>query len=142
MSMSAPTKEGEPMMEINTTPLIDVMLVLLVMLIITIPPQSHAVKMDMPQANQPPPEDLLEPEVVDLEIDFDGAVFWNGQPIRDTATLREYFSSAARRQPQPEIHIEPNRLAKYGVVAIVLAQAQKAGVTRIGFSGNEQYYED
>lgn len=140
MGMATNTKEGEPLMDINTTPLIDVMLVLLVMLIITIPIQSHAVKLDMPQSNNPNPP-LVEPEIVNLEVDFDGAVFWNGQPIPDTATLREYFRAAAYKNPQPEIHIKPNRLAKYGYVALVLAQAQREGVKRIGFKGNEQYLD-
>lgn len=140
MAMSAGTKEGEPMMEINTTPLIDVMLVLLTMLIMTIPIQSHAVKMDNPVGNPPPPE--VEPEVVKLNIEFDGAVLWNGIPIPDTATLREYFLAAAQRNPQPEIHVEPDRIVKYGYVAIVLAQAQRAKITRIGFAGNQQYYEN
>ncbi len=141
MSMSAPTKEGEPMMEINTTPLIDVMLVLLVMLIITIPPQSHKVAMDMPQSNNPPPIDV-EPVVIDIEIAFDGVVFWNGQPVPSVDVLKQYFYQAAQSNPQPEIHIRPDKLAKYGFVAIVLAEAQRSGVKRIGFSGNEQYMED
>lgn len=141
MGMSAPQKDGEPMMEINTTPLIDVMLVLLVMLIITIPIQSHAVKLDMPP-NEPTDPPIVEPEIVDLEIDFDGAVFWNGQSVTSTGVLRQYFYAAAHREPQPEIHITPNRLVKYGYVATVLAQAQREGVKRIGFKGNEKYVED
>ncbi len=141
MAMSAGTKEGEPMMEINTTPLIDVMLVLLVMLIITIPVQSHAVKLDMPQAT-PPPEDVVKPEIVKLEIQFDGAVFWNGSPVPSTEVLRDYFKTAAFSDPQPEIHIEPDASVEYGFVAIVLAEAQKQGVTRIGFAGNEKYVAD
>lgn len=141
MAMSSGTKEGEPMMEINTTPLIDVMLVLLVMLIITIPVQSHAVKLDMPQAT-PPPEEIVKPEIVKLEIQFDGAVFWNGQPVPSTEVLRDYFKAAALGNPQPEIHIEPDASVEYGFVAIVLAEAQKQGVTRIGFAGNEKYVAD
>lgn len=141
MAMAASTKEGEPMMDINTTPLIDVMLVLLVMLIITIPVQSHAVKLDMPQQT-PPPETPVEPVIVKLEIQFDGAVFWNGSPVADTQTLRDYFKSAALSDPQPEIHIEPDAAVEYGYVAIVLAEAQKQGVTRIGFAGNEKYLND
>lgn len=130
-------KEDEPMMEINTTPLIDVMLVLLVMLIITIPIQTQAVKLDMPQnsAAQPPEK----PEVVDLELDFDGTVFWNGVAVPNTALLDEYLKAAAAQDPQPEIHLKPNRLVKYDYVAKVLAAAQRLGVTRIGFVGNEQY---
>lgn len=140
MAISAGTKEGEPLMDINTTPLIDVMLVLLTMLIITIPPQSHAVKLDLPQPNSTPPD--VKPEVINLEIDIDGAVIWNGQPIPDTETLRERFKGAASQSPQPEFHIEPNSAVDYGYVALVLSEAQKNGVQRIGFSGNEQYYND
>ncbi len=131
-------KDDEPMMEINTTPLIDVMLVLLVMLIITIPIQIHAVKLDMPRNVQTPQR---EPKVVDLELDFDGTVFWNGVAVPDTAKLDEYLKSAAAETPQPEIHLKPNRLVKYDYVARVLAAAQRLGVTRIGFVGNEQYMD-
>ncbi|HUD50332.1 biopolymer transporter ExbD [Parvibaculum sp.] len=132
--------EDDVMMEINTTPLIDVMLVLLVMLIITIPLQTHAVKLDMPQnLNAPPP--LVEPQVVDLEVDFDGTVYWNGSAVPTTAQLDELLSSAAAQSPQPEIHLKPNRLVKYNYVAVVLAAAQRLGVTRIGFVGNEQYMD-
>ncbi|MEN6542450.1 biopolymer transporter ExbD [Parvibaculum sp.] len=131
-------KDDEPMMEINTTPLIDVMLVLLVMLIITIPIQTHAVKLDMPRNVQTPPQ---EPKVVDLELDFDGTVLWNGVAVPDSARLDQYLRSAAAETPQPEIHLKPNRLVKYDHVARVLAAAQRAGVTRIGFVGNEQYMD-
>jgi biopolymer transport protein ExbD len=132
-------KDDEPMMEINTTPLIDVMLVLLVMLIITIPIQTHAVKLDMPRNAQAQTPQL--PQVVDLELDFDGTVFWNGVPVPDTATLDNYLKAAALQEPQPEIHLKPNRLVKYDYVAKVLAAAQRLGVTRIGFVGNEQYMD-
>ncbi|MCE9650472.1 MAG: biopolymer transporter ExbD [Parvibaculum sp.] len=133
-------KDDDVMMEINTTPLIDVMLVLLVMLIITIPIQTHAVKLDMPQnLTSQPPE--VKPDVVDLEIDFDGTVFWNGSAVANTALLDEYLKSAAARNPQPEIHLKPNRLVKYDYVAKVLAAAQRLGVSRIGFVGNEQYMD-
>ncbi|HUD49878.1 biopolymer transporter ExbD [Parvibaculum sp.] len=133
-------KDDEPMMEINTTPLIDVMLVLLVMLIITIPIQTQAVKLDMPQNVQTPPPEV-EPQVVDLELDFDGTVFWNGVAVPNTALLDEYLKAAAAQDPQPEIHLKPNRLVKYDYVAKVLAAAQRLGVTRIGFVGNEQYMD-
>jgi len=132
--------DDEPMMEINTTPLIDVMLVLLVMLIITIPIQTQAVKLDMPQNVQTPPPEV-EPQVVDLELDFDGTVFWNGVAVPNTALLDEYLKAAAAQDPQPEIHLKPNRLVKYDYVAKVLAAAQRLGVTRIGFVGNEQYMD-
>ncbi|HEY4342944.1 MAG TPA: biopolymer transporter ExbD [Parvibaculum sp.] len=132
--------DDEVMMEINTTPLIDVMLVLLVMLIITIPMQTQAVKLDMPQtvqASQPE----VKPEIVDLELDFDGTVFWNGVAVPNTGLLDEYLKAAAAKNPQPEIHLKPNRLVKYDYVAKVLAAAQRLGVTRIGFVGNEQYMD-
>lgn len=139
MAGTVETKEGEVMMDINTTPLIDVMLVLLVMLIITIPIQSHAVKMEMPQANSAPP--VTEPVVVKLEIDFDGTVYWDGSPVATTLILRDYFRSAALQNPQPEIHLRPHSLVKFDYVAKVLAEAQRNGVTRIGFAGNEQYLD-
>src|SRR5215469_13978422 len=114
--------EGEVMVEMNTTPLIDVMLVLLTLLIITLPIQTHAVKLDMPKPNQKPPE--KPPVVVTLEVDFDGTVLWNGTAV-DRKTLDSYLSSAAQDDPQPEIHLQPNRLAKYDAVAQVLAAAQR-----------------
>ena len=131
--------EGEPLVDINTTPLIDVMLVLLIMLIITIPVQTHAVKLDMPQANPPPP--LVQPSVVDVAIDFDGTITWNGANIPDRATLETYLQSAAVQDPQPEIHLNPNKLVKYAYVAMVMAEAQRLGVIKIGLVGNEQFME-
>ena len=112
---------GEEMCDINTTPLIDVMLVLLVTLIITLPVMTHAVKLDMPQMNNPPPPDQIKPEVIDLEIDFDGTVVWNGTPVPNMDTLEGYFHTYADKDPQPEIHLRPDRRAKYDVVARVLA---------------------
>jgi biopolymer transport protein ExbD len=129
----------EPMVDINTTPLIDVMLVLLIMLIITIPVQTDAVKLDMPQSNPPPP--VVQPAVVDLLIDFDGTITWNGATVGDRTTLENYLQSAARQDPQPEIHLNPNRLVKYSSVAMVLAEAQRLGVVKIGLVGNEQFME-
>jgi biopolymer transport protein ExbD len=136
MAMSASTADGEVMVEMNTTPLIDVMLVLLTLLIITLPIQTHAVKLDMPSPNSTPP--TVIPETVDLGIDFDGTVTWNTQPV-DRATMDSYFADAATKNPQPEIHINPNRLAKYDAVAKVLADAQRLGATHIGFTGIDQY---
>jgi biopolymer transport protein ExbD len=129
----------EVMVDINTTPLIDVMLVLLIMLIITIPIQTHAVKMDMPR-DRPPPT-LVQPEVVDLEIDFDGTITWNGAPVPDRATLERYLRAASAKDPQPEIHLAPNKLVKYGAVAMVLAEAQRLGVVKIGLVGAEQFMQ-
>ena len=136
MAMSTGTADGEVMVEMNTTPLIDVMLVLLVLLIVTLPIQTHAVKLDMPAANSTPP--TVEPETVDLGVDFDGTVTWNGTAV-DRATMDAYFEDAARKNPQPEIHVNANRLAKYDAVAKVLADAQRLGATHIGFSGIDQY---
>ena len=131
--------EPDLMIDVNTTPLIDVMLVLLVMLIITIPVQTHAVKLDMPRTNNPPP--LVDPEVVELEIDFDGTIIWNDNVVANKSTLHAYLLREARKDPQPEFHLRPHRLAKYDHVANVLAAAQRLGVRRIGFIGNEQYLE-
>lgn len=136
MAMSASTAEGEVMVEMNTTPLIDVMLVLLTLLIITLPIQTHAVKLDMPAPNPNPP--TLIPETVELVVDFDGTVLWNGTPV-DRGTMQAYMRDAALKTPQPEIHVSPNRLAKYDAVARVLADAQRLGATSIGFTGIDQY---
>jgi biopolymer transport protein ExbD len=137
MAMSVGTSgEGEVMVEMNTTPLIDVMLVLLTLLIITLPIQTHAVKLDMPAPNSTPP--TVIPETVDLGVDFDGTVTWNGQAV-DRATMDSYFANEATKNPQDEIHINPNRLAKYDAVAKVLADAQRLGATHIGFTGIDQY---
>jgi biopolymer transport protein ExbD len=136
MAMSTGTAEGEVMVEMNTTPLIDVMLVLLVLLIVTLPVQTHAVKLDMPAPNTTPP--TVEPKTVDLGVDFDGTVTWNGTVV-DRSTMDSYFEDAARQNPQPEIHVNANRLAKYDAVAKVLADAQRLGATHIGFTGIDQY---
>src|SRR4030081_3585529 len=111
--------DGDPqvMIDINTTPLIDVMLVLLVMLIITIPIQTHAVKLDLPQQQANPPPPTTPPVVVDLEIDFDGTPIWNGTPVGSRAQLDKYFQDISNQIPQPEVHLRPNRLAKYDAVA-------------------------
>lgn len=127
------------MIEINTTPLIDVMLVLLIMFIVTIPVQTHAVKMDMP-LDTPPPV-AVPPPVVDLDVDFDGTITWNGTVLPDRATLETYLRAAAQADPQPEIHLAPNKLVKYGAVAMVLAESQRLGVTKIGLVGNEQFMD-
>jgi biopolymer transport protein ExbD len=137
MSMSVGSGEGDPeeIVDINTTPLIDVMLVLLIMLIITIPVQTHAVKMDMPTANNPPP--TTPPTVVDIEIDFDGSILWDGNTIPDRATLESRMEQAAALDPQPEVHIRPDKLAEYKYVAEVLAEAQSLGLHQIGIIGND-----
>jgi biopolymer transport protein ExbD len=143
MSMSVGSGAGEeqPMMEINTTPLIDVMLVLLIYLIISLPPATHAVKLDMPRPNPDKQLNRPDPVVIDLEIEFDGSYYWNGNPVEDLATLDSYFKRAAKEDPQPELHIKPNRRVKYNYVALALASAQRNQLLRIGFVGNEQYIE-
>ena len=128
--------EDEPMMEMNMTPLIDVLLVLLVMFIITIPVMTHAVKLDMPRPTNAPK--LSEPVVIQLEIDFGGTVLWNGSPVT-VDSLDAYFRREAANDPQPELHIRPNKRASYDVVARVLAAAQRNGLLKIGFVGNEQF---
>jgi biopolymer transport protein ExbD len=131
--------EDEPMMDINTTPLIDILLVLLIMFIITIPVMTHAVKLDMPRPdNAPPPEEVL-PEVIDLMIDFDGTILWNGTVVPSVDTLDGYFRREAQKDPQPELHINPNKRASYDIVARVLASAQRNHLNKIGFVGSEQF---
>jgi biopolymer transport protein ExbD len=137
MSMSIGGGKDEPMMEMNMTPLIDVLLVLLVMFIITIPVMTHAVKLDMPRATNAPQQ--TDPVVINLEIDFDGTILWNGSPVADVDTLDAYFRREAVADPQPELHIRPNKRAEYDVVARVLASAQRNGLRKIGFVGNEQF---
>ena len=131
--------EPEVMVDINTTPLIDVMLVLLIMLIITIPIQMHAVKMNLPVGNPPPP--AVQPQVVQIDIDFDGTMTWNGTPIPDKATLESKLSQVAAEPVQDEIHVRPNKLVPYKDVAEVMAAAQRVGATKIGLIGNEQYMQ-
>ena len=133
MSMSVGTASGSTFCDINTTPLIDVMLVLLVTLIVTLPIMTHAVKLDMPNVTNPPPPPPTPPEVIDLEIDFDGAVVWNSTPVSGLSQLESYFHAERDKEPQPEIHLRPDRRAKYEVVAKVLAAAQRNHMKKIGF---------
>jgi biopolymer transport protein ExbD len=138
MAMSMASAEGEPMMDINTTPLIDVMLVLLIMFIITIPLQTHAVKLDLPidQADQPPPPiDPVKNEVVITRL---GQVLWNGDVINLT-TLRLYLDRTQQRTPVPELHLKPEPMARYELVDQVLAVTKRARVEKMGFVGNEMY---
>jgi biopolymer transport protein ExbD len=136
--MSMGVAGGGEMCDINTTPLIDVMLVLLIVLIFSIPIMTHAVKLDMPQANNPPPQDQ-RPEVIDLEIDFDGTVVWNGTVVPTIETLESYFRTEARKDPQPEMHLRPDRRAKYDSVARVLAAAQRNRMRKIGFVNTSEF---
>lgn len=131
--------EGEAMCDINTTPLIDVMLVLLILFILTLPVMTHAVKLDMPRATQaPPPDTRVEP--IRLDIDWDGTIIWNGSVVK-LEELEGYFRTEARKEPQAELHVRPDRRADYDTVAKVLALAQRNGMQRIGFVGNEQFMD-
>jgi biopolymer transport protein ExbD len=141
MNVGSPSRgsDMDVMIDINTTPLIDVMLVLLVMLIITIPIQLHSVNLNMPTGNPPPP--LVLPEVVKLDIDDQSRVYWNGEVVADRPTLESKMSESAQQQTQPEIHLRPDKDAKYAVVAGVMASAQRLGLTKIGIVGSEQFIE-
>src|SRR3569833_946715 len=138
MAMSVGTSSGAVMCDINTTPLIDVMLVLLVTLIVSLPIMTHAVKLDMPQSNNPPPPDQ-RPDVIDLEIDFDGTVVWNGTPIQSLDQLEGYFHTEADKPVQAEIHLRPDRRVKYDSVARVLAAAQRNRMKKIGFVNTSEF---
>jgi biopolymer transport protein ExbD len=133
MAMSVGTASGAAFCDINTTPLIDVMLVLLVTLIVTLPIMTHAVKLDMPNVSNPPPPPPTPPEVIDLEIDFDGTVVWNNTPVASLSQVEAYFHAERDKDPQPEIHLRPDRRAKYDIVAKVLAAAQRNHMKKIGF---------
>jgi len=130
------SSSDDVMIDINTTPLIDVMLVLIIMLIITIPIQTHAVKMNMPIAPsaQPP----KPPEIVRIDIDFDGTIGWNGTVVQKDELISR-LAQVAQMPDQPEVHLRPNKLVTYKVVAMVMANAQRLGVTKIGLIGNEQF---
>ena len=138
MAMSVGNAGGGVMCDINTTPLIDVMLVLLVTLIVSLPIMTHAVKLDMPQSNNPPPQDQ-RPDVIDLEIDFDGTVVWNGTPVKDINQLESYFHTEADKPQQAEIHLRPDRRVKYDSVAKVLAAAQRNRMKKIGFVNTSEF---
>ena len=140
MAMAASTAEGEPMMDINTTPLIDVMLVLLIMFIITIPLQTHAVKLDLPQdqPNQQPPP--IDPVKNKIDITPKNEVLRNGTPI-DLRRLRQYLDVTQTMNPIPELHLQPDPNARYELVDEVLAVTKRARVEKMGFVGNEAYGE-
>ena len=141
MNVGSGSGSGDPdgMVDINTTPLIDVMLVLLVMLIITLPIQLHSANLNMPVGNPPPP--LVKPEVLKIDVDNAGRIWWNGEVLPDRATLDERLAGAAAQTVQPELHLRPDKAAKYEVVAAVPASAQRLGLTRIGIIGSEQFIE-
>ncbi|MBC5763883.1 ExbD/TolR family protein [Ramlibacter albus] len=130
-------QEPEPMADINTTPLIDVLLVLLVMLIITIPIQLHSVNIEMPGKSAPPPP--TQPVIVQLDVTADGRWLWNGEAVADRADLEARLRDAAFQTEQPEIHLRPDKRAKYDAVAAALSSAQRIGLTKIGLVGEEQF---
>jgi biopolymer transport protein ExbD len=137
MNVGSGGGDDEVMVDINTTPLIDVMLVLLIMFIITIPIQTHAVKMNMPIGpSSVPPK---PPEIIRIDVDFDGQIGWNGEVVPDRATLEAKLRGVAAEPDQPEVHLRPNKLVQYETVAMIMASAQRLGVTKIGLVGNEQF---
>ena len=140
MAMSSGGAEGDPMMDINTTPLIDVMLVLLIMFIITLPPATHAVKIDLPQdcaPNCPPPPEL-KPTKNSLYIAPNDAILWNGAPV-DLAQIQGMLEATQIMDPIPELHLQPDPAARYETVNKVLAATKRAKVSKMGFIGNEAY---
>ena len=138
MQTTSANSDGEPMIDMNVTPLIDVMLVLLIMFIITIPVQTHAVKLDLPvnQPNQPPPP--IEPIKNVLSINAQDQVLWNGSPVT-MQQLRAYLDTTQQMNPVPELHLQPDATARYEIVDEVLAVTKKAHVQKMGFVGNEYY---
>jgi biopolymer transport protein ExbD len=139
MSMSVGESDGDSICDINTTPLIDVMLVLLIMLILTLPVMNHAVKLDMPNPNNQPPPPPVQPETIELEIYSDGTIVWNGNTVPDIRTLEGYFQNESGKDPQPEIHLRPDRRSRYDVTAKVLAAAQRNHMKRIGFTNVAEF---
>ncbi len=137
MQTTSSNAEGEPMMDINTTPLIDVMLVLLIMFIVTIPPQTHAVKLDLPQ-NSPPQNQIIDPVKNKVVVTTAGQVLWNGTQVQ-LPLLRQYLDITQQMDPVPELHLQPEPEARYELVDQVLAVTKQAKVAKMGFVGNEAY---
>jgi biopolymer transport protein ExbD len=129
--------EPEVMVDMNTTPLIDVMLVLLIMLIITIPPQLHAVTLDMPLPTNAAKK--VEPAVIRIDVDANSVINWNGKPVTGRQDLEAKLTEAVAMQPQPELHIRSHAKAKYEATAGVMASAQRIGLTKLGIVGSEQF---
>jgi biopolymer transport protein ExbD len=140
MAMSGGREDGQPMMEMNTTPLIDVMLVLLIMFIITIPIQTHAVKVDLPQPSDSQ-RNPVEPDKNKISITATGQVLWNGTPV-DNTVLQQYLVQTTQLPTEPELHFQPDPGARYETVDQVLAIIKRANVAKLGFVGNEQYRGD
>ena len=141
MAMSGGKEDGSPMMEMNMTPLIDVLLVLLIMFIITIPIQTHAVKVDLPVNDPNNQQQIIDAQKNKVSIDPAGQVTWNGTPV-DTVTLQQYLEQTKTIVPEPELHFQPDPTARYARVDEVLAVIKRSGVTKLGFIGNEQYRSD
>ncbi|NMG37501.1 biopolymer transporter ExbD, partial [Azoarcus sp. TTM-91] len=141
MNVGTPSTSAEPevMLDINTTPLIDVMLVLLIMLIVTIPIQLHSVELNLPQGN--PPSQVVEPEVVRINIEADGRILWNAEPLAGLAALEPKLATAAAQAVQPELHVRPDRAVAYETVAAVMAAIQRNHLTKIGLVGAEQFLQ-
>jgi biopolymer transport protein ExbD len=140
MNVGSGSREPDVMLDINTTPLIDVMLVLLVMLILTIPIQLHAVNLNMPTGNPPPP--VVLPEVIKIDVDPTSTVYWNGEVVPTRDELEAKLTAASQQAVQPELHLRPDRHARYAVVAGVMASAQRLGLTKIGIVGSEQFIDE
>jgi biopolymer transport protein ExbD len=137
MNVGKPSGDPDVMVEMNTTPLIDVMLVLLIMFIITIPVQLHSVEMNMPPpSNVKPP---VEPEIMKIDIDENSVVYMNGVAVPNQQELEYKLSLLAKQEVQPEIHLRPNKNAKYEIVARVMATTQRLGLTKMGILGHEQF---
>ena len=141
MAMAGGSDDGEPMMEMNMTPLIDVLLVLLIMFIITIPIQTHAVKVDLPVNDPNNKTQVIDPQKNKVVIDPAGTISWNGAPV-DGVTLQQYLEQTTQIKPEPELHFQPDPQARYARVDEVLAVIKRSGVTKLGFVGNEQYRND
>ena len=137
MNVGNNSGEGDVLVDMNTTPLIDVMLVLLIMFIITIPIQLHSVNMNMPPASNVKPP--IEPEIVKIDINEASQIFWNGAIVADRNELQTKMVAAAALPVQPEIHLRPNKLARYEIVAYVMAASQRAGLVKMGILGHEQF---
>lgn len=138
MAMSGGKDDGTPMMEMNTTPLIDVMLVLLIMFIITIPVATHSVDIDLPQPNNVPQDIIVEPEKNKLILTQDDQILWNGNAINE-GQLVALLQESLTINPEPELQFEPEALASYDLSIRVLNIIKASGVTKFGFVGNERY---
>ncbi|HWN06395.1 MAG TPA: biopolymer transporter ExbD [Steroidobacteraceae bacterium] len=136
MAISVKGDSGDPMVEPNVIPLVDIMLVLLIIFIITIPVMTHAVKIDLPR--ETPPDQPVEPVIVRIFVEFDGTVYWNGAPV-DPQTFRDYVAieNARPEGQKPEVHVDAHRRVPYVYVANVLFTLQRGGLQKVGFVSGE-----